>query len=78
MSAEEKEAIDQLLDPDASAARQRATLKWFAEYLEQGYILNLRPSRAVMNALEDFADLPHVAAALKTRAKNLHTKYKIR
>ena len=78
MSAEENEAIDKLLDPDASAAQQRATLRWFAEYLEQGYILNLRPSRAIMNALEDFADMPQVAAALKTRAKNLQTKYKIR
>lgn len=78
MSAEENEAIEKLLDPAASTAQQRATLKWFAEYLEQGYILNLRPSRAIMNALEDFADLPKAAAALKTRAANLHKKYKPR
>ncbi|NQY32640.1 MAG: hypothetical protein HRT56_05660 [Coraliomargarita sp.] len=76
MSAEENEAIDRLLDADATTAKQKAALKWFAEYLEEGYILNLPPSKAIVQALETFSKRATVEAALKTRAKNLIKKYR--
>lgn len=76
MSAEENEAIDRLLDADATTAKQKAALKWFAEYLEEGYILNLPPSKAIVQALETFSKRAKVEAALKTRAKNLIKKYR--
>jgi len=75
MSAEEKDGIDRLLDADATTAKQRAALKWFAEYLEEGYILNLPPSKAIFQALETFSKRTKVDATLKTRAKNLIKKY---
>lgn len=75
MSADEQDAIDRLLAADATAAKQRAVLKWFAEYLEEGYILNLPPSKAIVRALDTFSKKAKVDAALKTRAKNLIKKY---
>lgn len=77
MSAEEKNAIDRLLDAEATPAQLRATLKWFAEYLEENHILNLPTSRAVRYALADFVDESKAPAALKTRAKNLIKKYQL-
>jgi hypothetical protein len=53
-------------------------LRWLADYLEQGYILNLRPSRDLLRGLEDFAAQPQGDAALKKRAANLHKKYRPR
>ena len=75
MSAEEKDAIARLLDPKASTAKQKATLKWIAEYLEESYILNLPTSKAVIQALESFSKQSKVDTALKARAKNLIIKY---
>lgn len=75
MSAEENDAIDKLLDSNAGASQQKATLKWFAEYLEESYILNIRASKAVMQALETFSKKSKADATLKTRAKNLIKKY---
>ena len=75
MSAEEQDGIDRLLDPDGTTAKQKAALKWFAEYLEESYILNLRASKAIFQALETFSKRTKVDAALKTRAKNLIKKY---
>lgn len=76
MSAEETEAIARLLDTAATTAKQKAALKWFAEYLEEGYILNLPPSKAIVQALETFSKRAKVESALKTRAKNLIKKYR--
>ena len=78
MSAEEQQVIDKLLNIESGVTQQRAALKWLSEYLEQGYILNLRPSRAIMNALEDFAEMPQIDATLSKRAVNLRKKYKPR
>lgn len=75
MSPEEQDAIDRLLDPEASAANQKATLKWFAEYLEESHILNLPSPKAILQALESFSKRNKVEAALKNRAKNLIKKY---
>ncbi len=78
MPNEETITIQRLLDPQSSAAQQRAALRWLADYLEQGYILNLRPSRDLLRGLEDFAAQPQSDAALKKRAANLHKKYRPR
>lgn len=75
MSPEEQEQIDKLLANDASSSKQKAALKWFAEYLEEGHILNLPPSKAMIQALKTFSARSTVEATLKTRAKNLIRKY---
>ena len=76
MSTEEKTAVDKLLNPEATNAQQKASLKWFSEYLEEGYILNLRPSPVIIKGLETFTKRAGIDAALKTRATNLIKKYK--
>lgn len=75
MSPDEKEAAERLLDKDATSAKQKSALKWFAEYLEEGYILNLPAPRELIAALETFSKRTKVEAALKTKAKNLIKKY---
>lgn len=75
MSAEENNAVDRLLNTEASLTQQKTALKWFSEYLEEGYILNLPPSRVIIQGLEIFSKRPKLDAALKTRAKNLIKKY---
>lgn len=75
MNAEEDDAIDKLLHPKASAAQQKSALKWFAEYLEESYILNIRASKTATQALETFSTQSQANATLKTRAKNLIKKY---
>ena len=74
MSTEEQDAINRLLDSSASAAKQRTALKWFAEYLEEGYILNLPPTKGFCRHWRPF----HSARRwmpLQTRARNLIKKY---
>ena len=75
MCSEEQDVIDRLLDKDASPSAQRTALKWFAEYLEEGFILNLPPTKGIVQALETFSRRKQVDAALKTRARNLIKKY---
>lgn len=76
MSAEENDAIARLIDPQASTAQQKTTLKWLAEYLEESYILNLPPSKKVMQTLENFSKRSNVETSLQTRAKGLIKKYR--
>lgn len=75
MNHEEDKAAEELLNPEASVAQQRSTLKFFAEYLEQGYILNLPAPKSMARALETFSQRSDIDSKLKTRANNLIKKY---
>ncbi|HKK17916.1 MAG TPA: hypothetical protein VJ952_04470 [Opitutales bacterium] len=75
MSLEENDAIARLLDPEASAFRQKAALKWIEEYLEESYILNLAMPNAVLRALEKFSKRSKADKSLKLRANKLINKY---
>jgi len=75
MNDEENEAIERLLDPEASAAKQKTELKWIAEYLEESHILNLPPPKAIIRALETYSKRSKVDSSLNSRARNLIKNY---
>ena len=54
MNAEEEKHIGLLLDKDSSVAQQKAALVWIRNYLEEGDILNLPPSRRSLEGLKQF------------------------
>ena len=78
MNVEENEMIKRLLATDASVAAQKKALSSLADYCEESYILNLPPSTAAMQALDEFSKKTKADPALKRRAVKLAKQYKLR
>lgn len=77
MDIEETENIDQLLDKASSEGQQKTALKRLGEMLEESYILNLPPSKVILQALQAYAKRSQVPSPLANRAKKLYAQYKI-
>lgn len=75
MNAEEDSTLEKLLDPESSASKQAAALKWFAQFFEEDYILDLPRSQASLDGLKCFAQRSETDAQLKKRAEKLYQKY---
>ncbi|MCB1121722.1 MAG: hypothetical protein KJT03_09250 [Verrucomicrobiae bacterium] len=75
MNAEEDKQVEILLNPASSASQQKAALTWIRNYLEEGDILNLPPSRQSLNALQSYGSSGQGEAALKQKAKKLLKEY---
>lgn len=78
MSNEESKQVAKLLDPNTDLFELERILKWIGEYLEQGYILNLRPASDTIEALQKFSNSSSASIKLKKRALALSKKYKPR
>lgn len=76
MNAEEEARIRKLLDDKSSMAEQKAALTWFANYLEEGDILNLPPSRRTLDCLKKFTQSNAGDGTQKARAEKLLKNYR--
>jgi len=77
MDLEESENIEKLLAPHSTAAQATAALKRLSELLEETYILNLPPSKHILEALDTFSKKPKIEASLARRATKIRDQYKL-
>ncbi|MFT4901051.1 MAG: hypothetical protein ACI81V_000318 [Lentimonas sp.] len=77
MNHEVDQLTAQLRDAGACAAQQKATLQRMAEILEEDYILNLPPQKAILVALATLEKRTKVAPGLKAKAKQLGQQYRV-
>ncbi|MDQ8195062.1 hypothetical protein QEH59_11545 [Coraliomargarita sp. SDUM461004] len=77
MTAEEKDLINQMRIEDADLKRREKVLQRLGEILEETFILDLLPDKAVMQALEKMAVSRTTPTSLKRKAKSLVKAYKI-
>ena len=75
MNADEEKHIGLLLDNDSSVAQQKAALVWIRNYLEEGDILNLPPSRRSLEGLKQFSSSKTGNSSEKARANKLLKQY---
>ena len=77
MTSEEKDLINQILSEDADLKSREKALKRLGEILEENFILDLLPSRTVIQVLEKIAFSRATSGGLKRKAKALVQTYKI-
>ena len=77
MTPEEKDLINQIRSKDAELRSRKNALSRLGEILEESYILNLLPSKAIIQALDKVAASRATPASLKRKAKALVLTYKI-
>ena len=77
MTSEEKELIKQIRSEGEDLKTRESAMKRLGEILEETFILDLLPSKAVIQALEKIAASKTAPASLKRKAKSLVGSYKI-
>ncbi len=77
MTREEEHCLKQIHDETVTLKAKELAIKRLGEILEETFILDLLPSKALMRALEDIAVSKTVASKLKQKAKTLLKKYRI-
>jgi hypothetical protein len=77
MTPEEKVLIDQVRTEDEGIKSREKALHRLGEILEETFILDLLPAKAVIQALEKMAVSKSTPASLKRKAKSLVKAYKI-
>ena len=77
MTPEEKDLINQIRSEDTELKSREKALKRLGEILEENFILDLLPSRAVIQVLEKIAFSRATSGGLKRKAKALVKTYKI-
>ena len=75
MNAEEEKQIEKLLSAKSNTAHQTAALTWLINYLEEGDILNLPPSKRSLDALKKFSSKTGPDRILKSKAKKSLKQY---
>jgi hypothetical protein len=69
MNAEEENQIQKLLSDTSNPCNQKAALTWLINYLEEGDILNLPPSKRTLDALKTYSTDRGSDKLLKSNAK---------
>ena len=77
MTPEEKDLINQIRSEDTELMSREKALKRLGEILEENYILDLLPSRTVIQVLEKIAFSRAMSSGFKRKAKALVQTYKI-
>ena len=77
MTPEEKDLINQIRSEDTELKSREKALKRLGEILEENFILDLLPSRTVIQALEKIAFSRATSGGLNRKAKALVQTYKI-
>ncbi|MDA9764823.1 MAG: hypothetical protein P8L44_19250 [Opitutales bacterium] len=75
MNAEEEQQIEKLLSDKTSPCNHNAALTWLINYLEEGDILNLPPSKRTLDALKTFSADRSDDKLLKSKAKKAIKTY---
>ena len=69
MNTEEECQIKKLLSDRSNPCNQKAALSWLVNYLEEGDILNLPPSKRTLETLKTFSVNPLSDKVLMSTAK---------
>ena len=77
MTSDEKDLINQIRSEDMDLRSRKKALKRLGEILEENFILDLLPSKAVIQVLEKIAASRAAPASLKRKAKALVLTHKI-
>lgn len=75
MNAEEEKQIEKLLSDKTNPCNHNAALTWLINYLEEGDILNLPPSKPTLDALKKFSTDRSADPLLKSKAKKTLKQY---
>ncbi len=75
MNAEEEQQIEKLLSDKTNPCNHKAALTWLINYLEEGDILNLPPSKRTLDALKTFSSDRSADKLLKSKAKKALKAY---
>ena len=77
MTSEEKDLINQIRSEDTELKRRENALSRLGEILEESFILDLLPSKDIIQALDKIAANRVAPASVRRKAKALVLKYKI-
>ena len=77
MTSDEKDLINQIRSEDMDLRSRKKALKRLGEILEENFILDLLPSKAVIQVLEKIAASRATPGSLKRKAKALVLTHKI-
>ena len=77
MTSEEKDLINQIRSEDTELSSRENALSRLGEILEESFILDLLPSKAIIQALDKIAATRVAPASVRRKAKALVLKYKI-
>ena len=77
MTSKEKDLINQIRSEDTEFRSRENALSRIGEILEESFILDLLPSKAIIQALDKIAASRVTPASLKRKAKALVLTYKI-
>jgi hypothetical protein len=77
MTSEEKDLINQIRSEDTELKSRENALSRLGEILEESFILDLLPSKVIIQALDKIAASRATPASLKRKAKALVLTYKI-
>lgn len=77
MTSEEKDLINKIRSEDTELKSRENALSRLGEILEESFILDLLPSKAIIQALDKIAVSRTTPASLKRKAKALVLTYKI-
>jgi hypothetical protein len=77
MTSEEKDLINQIRSEDTELKSRENALSRLGEILEESFILDLLPSKDIIQALDKIAASRVAPASVRRKAKALVLKYKI-
>ena len=77
MTSEEKDLINQIRPEDAELRSRENALSRLGEILEESFILDLLPSKTIIQALDKIATSKVGPASVRRKAKALVLTYKI-
>ena len=77
MTSEEKDLINQIRSEDTELKSRENALSRLGEILEESFILDLLPSKAIIQALDKIAACRVAPTSVRRKAKGLVLTYKI-
>ena len=77
MTSEEKDLINQIRSENAELKSRENALSRLGEILEESFILDLLPSKTIIQALNKIAASKVGPASVRRKAKTLVQRYKI-
>jgi hypothetical protein len=77
MTSEEKDLINQIRSEDTELKSRENALSRLGEILEESFILDLLPSKAIIQTLDKIATSRIAPASVRRKAMALVLKYKI-
>lgn len=77
MTSEEKDLINQIRSEDTELKSREKAIKRLGEILEESFILDLLPSKTIIQALDKIAASKVGPASVRRKAKALVQTYKI-